>query len=336
MASTNNADRQSPDDDERAARATPTAVDPRRTVRQFREILLWPLQLMPRERDTQTGNWDLPLRSWPAAIPIGQRSASAIPADPRALKEHVYREFVSFLPHVQRFLYGGGRGRDGSNRVFSRADIARARITLTSGAAPLLLDVPRVELHFFCDIDVAILAVEIEGRDLALDDVQDVMYRFGRSYPSGWTDRGEAWHCPERVEWLDREGGVLATSDYERRDNFLASVCREQVPTIAAHWKFLLAPLRHGGEAGPLCYGLVEHNWIPLMAYLAVADPQSLTPNDHARLGLVLPPGDPASAPYAAAFLQDFDKRYCYDRFHDRLAPATGSTRASCVAAMPL
>ena len=45
MASTKNADRQSPDDDERAARATRTAMDPRRTVRQFREILLWPLQL---------------------------------------------------------------------------------------------------------------------------------------------------------------------------------------------------------------------------------------------------------------------------------------------------
>jgi hypothetical protein len=144
------------------------------------------------------------------------------------------------------------------------------------------------------------------------------MYRFGRSYPSGWTDRDEAWHCPERVEWLDQEGQALATSDYEHRDNFLASVCRDQVPTIAAHWKFLLAPLRHGGEAGPLSFGLVEHNWIPLMAYLAVADPQSLTPNDHARLGLVLPPGDPASAPYSAAFLQDFDKLYCYDRFHDR------------------
>ena len=53
------------------------------------------------------------------------------------------------------------------------------------------------------------------------------------------------------------------------------------------------------------------------MAYLAVDDPLSLTANDHARLGLVLPPGDPAAAPYAAVFLKDFDQRYCYDRFHD-------------------
>src|SRR3990170_5283796 len=130
MASTKNADRQASDDDERAARATTAATDPRRTVRQFREILLWPLQLLPRERDAQTGIWDSP-----AALVAGGKSpwaetASAIPVEPSALKEHVYREFVSFLPHVQRFLYGGG-SRDASNRVFSRSDISRARITLT-------------------------------------------------------------------------------------------------------------------------------------------------------------------------------------------------------------
>jgi hypothetical protein len=63
MASTNNADRQSPDDDERTARTTRTAMDPRRTVRQFREILLWPLQLMPDEQDTQPETGILLLRS---------------------------------------------------------------------------------------------------------------------------------------------------------------------------------------------------------------------------------------------------------------------------------
>jgi hypothetical protein len=166
---------------------------------------------------------------------------------------------------------------------------------------------------------VVILAVEIEAEDLSLDDAQEVMYRFGRAYPSGWTDTGEAWHCPQRVEWLDQDGRVLATSDYEQREKFLNSVCRHQVPKIAAHWKFLLAPLimSHSEETGSLRYRLVEHNWIPIMACLAVDDPLSLTANDHARIGLVLPPGDPAAAPYAAEFLKDFDQRYCYDRFHD-------------------
>ena len=259
--------------------------------------------------------------------PWTETADHTIPDDPRALHEHSYREFVSVLPHVQRFLYGRG----GPTRVFSRRDIAQVLIELVRGAAPLVFDVARVELHFFCDVDVAIVAVEIEGRDLAIEDVQEVMYRFGRAYPSGWTESGEPWHCPERVEWLDRDGGVLATSDYEQRDKYLASICERQVPAIAAHWKFLLAPLNRGAGAGSLRCGLIEHNWIPLMAYLAMADPLSLTANDHARLALVLPPGDPAIAPYAAAFLQDFDKRYCYDRFHDRSRSGNWSdTRIMC------
>ena len=179
-----------------------------------------------------------------------------------------------------------------------------------------------MELRFFCDVDVVILAVEIEARDLALEHVQEVMYRFGRAYPSGWTDTGQAWHCPERVEWLDREGRVLATSNYEQREAYLSSVCRQPSADDCSPLEVSAGATEHGARArmeGPLRCRLVEHNWIPIMAYLAVDDPLSLTANDHARLGLVLPPGDPASAPYAAAFLQDFNQRYCYDRFHDPL-----------------
>jgi hypothetical protein len=326
MGSTNNTDPQSPKSPDIGERAARPASGSGRLVRQFRQILLWPLQLIPSQEGTQTRDGDLL-----AAIANGADSRWAeindeFPDDPSLLQEHTYREFVSFLPHVQRFLYGaralqsGRAGRGGSPiRVFRRHDIAKVRITTIEGTSPLLFNVARVELHFFCDVDVVILAVEIEAQDLALEHVQEVMYRFGRAYPSGWTDTGQAWHCPERVEWLDREGRVLATSDYEHRERFLTSVCRQQVPTIASHWTFLLAPLTmdQSDETGPLRCRLVEHNWIPIMAYLAVDDPLSLTANDHARLGLVLPPGDPATAPYAAAFLQDFNQRYCYDRFHD-------------------
>ena len=75
-------------------------------MRQFRQILLWPLQLMPRERDAQTGDCD-----FPAALASGADSSwveisEEFPNNPSMLDEHAYREFVSFLPHVQRFLYG--------------------------------------------------------------------------------------------------------------------------------------------------------------------------------------------------------------------------------------
>jgi hypothetical protein len=121
------------------------------------------------------------------------------------------------------------------------------------------------------------------------------------------------------VEWLDRDGCVLATSDYERREKFVSSLCRHQAPAIAAHWEFLLSPMTesHCDVAAPLRYRLVAGHRMQIMAYLAVEDPKTFTPNDHVRLGLVLPAGDPATSPYAPAFMKDFESRYCYDRFHD-------------------
>ncbi len=164
-------------------------------------------------------------------------------------------------------------------------------MTLSEGTNSHLFSVARVDLHFFDGVNVVILAIEIEARDLTVECVQEVMYRFGRAYPLGWNETGNASHCPERVEWLDRDGRVLAISDYERREKFLSSVCRHRVPAIAGHWEFLLAPLTvsHSEVTGPLRYRLGAHQRMPIMAYLAVDDPQSLTPNDHIRLGCVLP-----------------------------------------------
>jgi hypothetical protein len=345
MAPASNTVPQSPKSLDIGERAARPAAGSGRMVRQFRQILLWPLQLIPSPQGTQAHGGDFLAAIASGADPRWTEINDEFPDDPSSLQEHTYREFVSFLPHVQRFLYGARASRSARSgscespvKVFSRHDIVKMRITPIAGTIPLLFNVARVELRFFCDVDVVILAVEIEAQDLAFEQVQEVMYRFGRAYPSGWTDTGQAWHCPERVEWLDREGRALATSDYERRERFLTSVCRHQVPTIASHWKFLLAPLTvsQSDEIRPLTCRLVEHNWIPIMAYVAVDDPASLTANDHARLGLVLPPGDPASAPYAATFLQDFNDGTATTASTILCAPATGSTRASCAVAMRL
>jgi hypothetical protein len=55
--------------------------------------------------------------------------------DPAQFGERHYKEFVTFLPYVQRFLYGEGAGRDTEStrsriRVFRRYDVAQARIAL--------------------------------------------------------------------------------------------------------------------------------------------------------------------------------------------------------------
>lgn len=326
MAASVNKERQSSGTPGTGEHAALPATHSGRFVRQFRQILIWPLELMPLQQGAQiqSHHWDLLTSPAGGAESCWTELEDTFSDDPSLLQEGHYREFETFLPHVQRFLYArGARGRSDRRqspvRVFRRRDIAQVRMILEESANSLLFNVAHVDLHLFSDVNVVLLTIEIEARDLAVECVQEVMYRFGRAYPAGWSETGKASYCLERVEWLDGDGRVLATSDYERREKFLRSVRQHQAPAIAAHWEFLLEPLNvsHSEAKGPLRYRLVASNRIPIMAYLALDDPHSLTPNDYVRLGLALAPGDPEASPYGPAFLNDFDNRYCYDRFHD-------------------
>src|SRR5512134_3862582 len=138
-------------------------------VRHFRQILLWPLQLMPLTERAQTQ------RHWEHL----ERAGGANPwaevldefADPSRFQERHYIEFVTFLPYVQRFLYGESGGASGYGespiRVFRRRDVAQVRMTYRDGASQVF-DVAHVDLYFFYDIDVVILVVEIFADDLPL------------------------------------------------------------------------------------------------------------------------------------------------------------------------
>jgi hypothetical protein len=99
MATTNNADRQSPNADTLGAGSA--LADPGRRVQQFRQVLLWPLQLKPGERDAEERDCRAVAGLMTAAgSPWTEKTDHAIPDDPRALYEHSYREFMSVLPHV--------------------------------------------------------------------------------------------------------------------------------------------------------------------------------------------------------------------------------------------
>ncbi|WP_188261941.1 CorA family divalent cation transporter [Azospirillum tabaci] len=300
-------------------------------VRRFREILLWPVQLMPLKAGAQIQNhWEWlggPDCPW-------QEVADEFTQDPGQFSERHYSEFVSFLPYVQRFLYGEGESRDqqpgygGSPiRVFRRRDVAALTVTLRRGQAPLRFGIAHVDLHFFHDVDVAILVVELFGEDLPLDRVQDTLFRLGRTYPPAWEPDGSAAQCPHRVEWIGADGAVLAVSDYERKADYLSFVCRHRAPRIAAHWSFLLRPLvhHHSEEIGLLRYRQLEYQRMPAMAYLSLDDPERLERADWVRLGFATSPGlgpKPGEVmPFAPAFLEGFEQRYCYDRYWDPRAP---------------
>jgi hypothetical protein len=325
-------------------------------VRHLRQVLLWPLRLMPMKRiagHARRTPWQV-LRDQGEASPW-REMVDEYTGDSARFHERHYNEFVTFLPYVQRFLYGEGRkmrgatGRDADSpmRVFRRSDIAHVRVVARPGDAPVTLDVIHVDLYFFYDVDVVLLNVEVGANDLTLAQAQELLYRFGRGYPAGWDSAGHALHSMASVEWLDRSGAVMASSDSQQRERFMAHVAEHRAPRTAAHWAFMLQPLvaDHADEPGELRYRQIEYYRMPLMGYLALDDPRALTRNDFIRLGLVTGAGgsdngsliDDSSPravgesdlPYGSEHLADFEQRYCYDRFWAN-AGAAPNTRYLC------
>ena len=182
------------------------------TVRHLRQALLWPLRLIPAgvsEDDVRRrAPWQV-LREMGDASPWREHFDEYNGAAGGFHERH-YNEFVSFLPYVQRFLYGEGRTQRGSNdpttgspmRVFRRRDIAAVRVVPRPGEDPVTLQVVHVDLYFFYGVDIVLLNVEVAAEDLSLSLAQELMYRFGRAYPAGWDANGQAVHCLADVEWL--------------------------------------------------------------------------------------------------------------------------------------
>lgn len=310
-------------------------------VRRFHQILLWPLRLM-RPRDDAGARqkpWQL-LRDMGDASPW-REVVKEYTGDREHFHERHYNEFVTFLPYVQRFLYGEPHHKTASGatssaaaaradrslgspmRVFRRHDIAQVRVVTQSGLAPILLDIKHVDLYFFYDVDLVLLNVEVSANDLTMRQAQELLYRFGRGYPSGWDANGEALHCLYSAEWLSAAGQVLASSDAQQRDAFLQHVSEHRAPRTAAHWAFLLQPLVSdpSEDAGALRYRQIEYYRMPVMGYLSVDEPRAISRNDFIRLGLVTGAGKVApvsgtgTMPFSGDYLADFEKRFCYDRY---------------------
>jgi hypothetical protein len=288
-------------------------------VRRFHAIVLWPLQLVPAEGAPSTPPWQV-MQRMPGPWRMVQGAANAASlADAQR-----YSEFVSFLPYVQRCLYGEPQGSgvaegDGESpiRVFERDDIATARLTFDRGGQPVDFAVEKVQLYFFTDVEIIMLAVEISALDLPLPMVQDTLFRFGRAFPAFWNTDGRGGHCLERLQWISAEGAVLASSDFEQRERYLRFVAEHRAACIASHWEFLLEPLvsHDTGRPGPLRYRQIEYYRMPWMAYLALDNPATLSRATFARLALGAAPGDPDVLPFSARSLEDFEARYCFDRY---------------------
>ncbi len=291
-------------------------------VTHLRQILLWPVYLLPFDENAPMQDHWAQLSTLAQDNPWSEVDDEF--GDPAEFQARHYNEFVTFLPPVQRFLYGQGLGRSVSKvygespiRVMRRSDVRGARVTLDKGQAPIDLEIVHVDLYFFFDIDIVLLALEVCTDDIPLETAQNLLFRFGRAYPAYWEKGGRGGHCPWKVEWLGADGEVLAVSDYEQRDKFLSFVCRHRAPATASHWDFLMSPivLHHGDRKGPLRYRQLEYYRMPYMAYLALDKPETLARSDAIRLALGNEAGaEGTSLPYSDAYLADFEQRYCYDR----------------------
>ena len=295
-------------------------------IRHFREIVIWPIQLLPLRPGEQVQ------RHWRELEKSSDRHrwrrvVSDFRSESRQNQERRYKEFVTFLPYVQRFLYGAAAGQEiasargePSINAFQRDDIARVRVMLAAESEPITLTVGKINLYFFLDADIAIVAFEMHTNDVSIRQAQDLLFRFGRAYPAFWTSEPETDSCPHKVEWLGSEGEVLAASDFENRAKYLEFVGQYRSSTVAHHWAFLLEPLglEYPGQTATLRYRQLEHYRMPFMAYLALDDPAALSRGDLVRLALVTRPGEPDSLPYSESTLVDFEKRYCEDRFWER------------------
>ena len=305
---------------------TDTQGDPQSgRVRLFHASLVWPLHLEPIAASGSEGRYWEVFESRTEAS-HWRRIDDEFMEDPGQFKERHYREFVSFLPYVQRFLYGEGRSRHAPSddppggspmHVFRRKDIAGLRLILRKGQAPIELEIVHLDLYFFHDLDVIQLNLEVRATDLPLDTVRDILFRFGRAYPSGWEEGGEGLHNVYLAEWLGHDGQVIARSDAEKREKYLSYVCEHRSPCVSEHWACLLRPmaLSHSDEPGDLRYRLIEYQRMPMMAYLAIDEPRKLSREEWVRLGLasMLHPNE--SLPINEPGVIEFEKRFCQDRF---------------------
>jgi hypothetical protein len=319
-----------------------TSREPELVVRHFRQILMWPLQLIPLRGGSATHEHCEALLHC-AGEQLWHEVEDEFTGDAREFQERHYREFVTFLPYVQRFLYGQARSRTGAHtrgygespiRVLRRTDICRARLTFMDGLSHVF-EIKHVDLYFYYDVDVAMLAFEFYTDDLPLSRAQELLFRFGRCYPAQWDEQGVPDQCMRNVEWLSADGSVLSSSDFGDREVFLRHVCEHRVPRVGAHWQFLLGPMveHHSESAAPVRYRQLEYHRLPKMTYLSFDDPFALAREDFVRLGLATAPDDGEGLGFSDRSLEQFEQDHCYDRFWvPERALLSGSTRVLCTA----
>jgi len=239
-----------------------------------------------------------------------------------------YGEFLYFHPFIQQIFFDK---KDSAIAVLEREDISEARIQLREGDVVWRFPVERVNLFLF-PTDVAIAAVQLNmpqaeqyaaEHELLLSDLMDILDWSRRIYPPFFNNENRPGLVPKLFEWLPSAYGN--SSDFECMDSYLRTTAEKRTTPVARHWRTLMSPLRpeDHDDAEGLCYSQLEDDRLGVLSYIAVDDPQRISPQDWVRLAFCDEHGASNKWPYSRSFLESFDRENCYDRFWD---PAEGFT----------
>ena len=258
---------------------------------------------------------------------------------------HDYQAYNYFHPFVRRFWYDPEKVAR-----FRRTDIAELHVRPSGWGMPDLVKfkVMQCELIRF-DPDVCLLHIALDAIgtlplnvvQACLDQVRRIYPPYFDSYQNGQKENiWKAGHYPQEVLLIDSNGKELidnSTSFPEdmngsvaERDDLLKAAhafraksddSKNNVPKSylwAKHWRYLLQPLitespkqagLHAIQLGDDRAGIASY-----IAFENIAQLKALDRGNWVRLCFADAPGtDPL--PYSRSQLNDFEERFCYDRF---------------------
>jgi len=289
-------------------------------LQHFRQILFWPLRLIPPDDDKTKAYIE---EKGFAEYVRGELSKTTDWCSQNDLYNRgtasdeltCYAEFVYFHPFIRRFLYGDPKNGNALH-IYQRTDVKTVQITLRN-AQEFTFNVDRIHLYLF-DLNVTLLVMEISSTNLTeLKDVENLLDQFRHAYPPYWDQNG-AGHSPQIVRFFDKKQHQLAQSEYNNQQSYLNSVEKHKTLPVAHHWEYLLKPFeqyKFNKPSNSISYDQIEDERIPHMAFLAFDNPTLLTKGDFMRLAFADGEGSSNTLPYSSNFSKNFETQYCYDRF---------------------